>query len=139
MATITKSVQIRFEEETEQGRFCDALYFTEEQYAKLSDKDIQVAIDERVANWVAVVTAPPMEPEPVSDEELQAQETAKVDALLDQLAAVDTTLLGGNWSEIEPRWSEITDRITAEAQVEPEAALPSTGIDALDTVLRRKE
>jgi len=57
----TVMVQVKFTEETPQGRFCDALYLTPEQYASMSQQDVDALKAERVNNWKAVVTAVPVE------------------------------------------------------------------------------
>lgn len=50
-------MKIDFEVETQHGRFCDALYFEDD--AVPDDATIDAMKQERVANWIAVVTAPP--------------------------------------------------------------------------------
>lgn len=52
-------VQIIFEVETAHGMFRDALYFPADQVP--SDEEIELLKQERVNNWIAVVTAPPIE------------------------------------------------------------------------------
>lgn len=63
---ITKRIQILIKEDTKFGKLNDALYFSEEEYAKLDEKDIQIAVDERVqnyeANQQAIKDTPPVEP-----------------------------------------------------------------------------
>jgi len=55
-------VQIVFEKETQYGTYRDALYFPEDQVP--SDEEIERLKQERVDNWIAVITAPPMEEVP---------------------------------------------------------------------------
>ena len=50
-------MQIVFEVETAYGKFCDALYF--EDNAVPDEATIEAMKQERVDNWIAVVTAPP--------------------------------------------------------------------------------
>jgi hypothetical protein len=50
-------MQIVFEVETAHGKFCDALYF--EDNAVPDEATIEALKQERVNNWIAVVTAPP--------------------------------------------------------------------------------
>jgi len=50
-------MRIVFEVETAYGRFCDALYF--EDAAVPDEATIEAMKQERVDNWIAVVTAPP--------------------------------------------------------------------------------
>lgn len=58
------------------GEFSDALHFTPEERAELTDAQLEQMARERYDNWVAAVTAPAEpapEPEPVSEEDRQAQ------------------------------------------------------------------
>jgi hypothetical protein len=48
-------MKIDFEFDTEYGRFCDALNFEDD--AIPSDADIEAMKQQRLANWIAVVTA----------------------------------------------------------------------------------
>jgi hypothetical protein len=50
-------MQIVFEVETAHGKFCDALYFEDD--AVPDEATIEALKQERVNNWIAVVTAPP--------------------------------------------------------------------------------
>jgi hypothetical protein len=50
-------MQIVFEVETAHGKFCDALYFEDD--AVPDEATIEALKQERVDNWIAVVTAPP--------------------------------------------------------------------------------
>jgi hypothetical protein len=50
-------VKIDFEVETTHGKFADALYF--EANAVPDDATIEALKQERVDNWIAVITAPP--------------------------------------------------------------------------------
>jgi hypothetical protein len=65
-------IQVLIKEQTEVGEFQDALYFTEEEYASLSEKDIQKMIDTRIENWVNQVQNPPIPEEPTK-EDLESQ------------------------------------------------------------------
>ena len=54
-------VQVIFSRSGDYGTFRDALWMTQEQYDSTS-ADVLVAMeDERYANWLAIVTAPPQE------------------------------------------------------------------------------
>jgi hypothetical protein len=55
-------MQIVFEVETAHGKFCDALYFEDD--AVPDEATIEAMKQERVDNWIAVITAPPAPPEP---------------------------------------------------------------------------
>jgi hypothetical protein len=56
------TIQIVFEKETQHGTYRDALYFPEDQVP--SDEEIERLKQERVDNWIAVITAPPVEEPP---------------------------------------------------------------------------
>lgn len=64
-------MKIDFEVQTEHGMYRDALYFTDEEYAALTEDDIEQLKQTRVDNWIAVITAPPVE---VVEEEVQPAE-----------------------------------------------------------------
>lgn len=55
-------IQIIFEAETPYGTFCDALYFLTNELP--SDEVLERLKQERVDNWIAVITAPPVEEVP---------------------------------------------------------------------------
>ena len=62
-------VRIIFEKEFEHGMFRDALYFTQEEYALLSEVEVEDMKQQRYDNWVAIVaemSTPPVEA-PVED------------------------------------------------------------------------
>ena len=67
-------IQVRFSEQTKYGEYQDALYYTEDEYAKLTEEDITAAKQARIDNWIQVVENPPIVVKPTK-EELQAQET----------------------------------------------------------------
>lgn len=50
-------MKIDFCVDTDHGRFCDALYVDE----NTDDATIEAMKQERVNNWIAIVTAPPVE------------------------------------------------------------------------------
>jgi hypothetical protein len=50
-------MKIDFEFETQYGKFADALYFEDE--AIPDDATIEAMKQERLSNWIAIVTAPP--------------------------------------------------------------------------------
>lgn len=55
-------MQIVFEVETAHGKFCDALYFEDDVVP--DEATIEAMKQERVDNWIAVITAPPAPPAP---------------------------------------------------------------------------
>ena len=60
-------VRIIFEKEFDHGMFRDALYFTQEEYALLSEVEIETLKQQRYDNWVAIVTEMSTPPAPVED------------------------------------------------------------------------
>lgn len=50
-------MKIDFCVDTDYGRFCDALYVDE----NTSEADIEAMKQDRVNNWIAAITAPPVE------------------------------------------------------------------------------
>lgn len=62
-----ETVQIIFEVQTSYGMYRDAFYFPADQVP--SDEDLELLKQERVGNWIAVITAPPVEViEPIVEE-----------------------------------------------------------------------
>lgn len=55
-------IKIDFEFETPYGKFADALHLPDDH--GLSDAEIQAMKEQRRDNWIAIVTAPPVEEEP---------------------------------------------------------------------------
>jgi hypothetical protein len=53
-------MKINFEYETQYGKFGDALWFPDDQPLP-SEADIEAMKLERLNNWIAVITAPPIE------------------------------------------------------------------------------
>lgn len=51
--------KIDFEFDTEYGVFRDALYLPED--STFSEEEIQIMKQQRVDNWIAAITAPPVE------------------------------------------------------------------------------
>lgn len=51
-------MQIVFEVDTPHGKFCDALHFEDD--AVPDDATIEAMKQERVNNWIAAITAPPV-------------------------------------------------------------------------------
>ena len=52
-------MKIDFQFNTQYGTFCDALNF--EDNAIPSDADIEAMKQQRLDNWIAIITAPPIE------------------------------------------------------------------------------
>ena len=47
--------QVRIQEETELGQFNDAVYYTPDEWLTVKQEDIDLAVKERVDNWIAFV------------------------------------------------------------------------------------
>ncbi len=58
-------IQIVFSFDTQFGRFTDALYLADDH--TFTDEEIQAMKQQRVDNWIAVVSAPPAEEAPVQE------------------------------------------------------------------------
>ncbi len=65
-------VQYRIREMTSEGEFNDSLYFTKEEWAKLTQEELATMVKKRVDDWVNIVKNPPKSVGP-TQEELQAQ------------------------------------------------------------------
>jgi hypothetical protein len=65
-------MQIVFEFETPHGKFCDALYFEDD--AIPDEAAIEAMKQERLDNWIAVITAPP----PVQTSKYQRDENGNL-------------------------------------------------------------
>ena len=55
-------IKIDFEFQTPHGKFADALHLPDDH--TFTDDEIQAMKQQRVDNWIAVVTAPPVETPP---------------------------------------------------------------------------
>ena len=53
-------MKINFEYETAYGKFGDALWFSDDQPLP-SEAEIEAMKQQRLDNWIAVITAPPIE------------------------------------------------------------------------------
>lgn len=80
-------VQIRFKEETEFGIYSDSLFYTQAEYAALSDGAKVAAKQSRVAAYVSGVKNPPAPPV-LTKQELQAAKTS----LLSEIAVLDAKI-----------------------------------------------
>lgn len=49
---------INFQFDTKYGQFCDALILTDEEFAALSESDIEAMKQQRLTNWIAVIETP---------------------------------------------------------------------------------
>jgi hypothetical protein len=89
-------VQVQFSEDTEVGKYNDALYFTQEEYEQLTQKQIDAIKKQRVDNWVNIIKTPVIQKEQTK-EELQIQEQQ----LINQKASIESQL------------SEVSSKISA--------------------------
>ena len=69
-------IQIIFRTDTKYGTFQDALWFSKEDYEKATQEDIDVMKQERVDNWIKVMTTSVSEP---TKEEQLAQVQSQID------------------------------------------------------------
>lgn len=58
-------IKIDFQFETPYGKFADALWFHDDQIP--SDAEVEVMKQQRLDNWIAVITAPPSEEVPTEE------------------------------------------------------------------------
>lgn len=83
-------VQVRFKEQTPYGEYCDALYFTQEEFDTLTEEDIQQRKDLRVQNYIDLMNTPVVvEAESAKDIE---NELLKIEESISQLAIFKTAL-----------------------------------------------
>ena len=78
-------VQVLFSEDTDKGRFQDALYYTEDDWAATNQAVVDAEKKSRKDNWYAVVTAP-------SPELTEAEQAAQLQERIDAITAEKTDL-----------------------------------------------
>lgn len=61
-------ISIPFRFETKYGAYSDTLWFTEEEYAALSEEQIEEMKQQRVANWINLIENPPVFEEVITEE-----------------------------------------------------------------------
>ena len=64
---VGNSVQVLFRKSTPYGEYQDALYFPQDDYEKLSPEEIEAMKQFRIDNWIAIITAPLKEEEPIDE------------------------------------------------------------------------
>jgi hypothetical protein len=74
--------------------YCDAFYFTQEDYAKLDEKTLQGMKDERVAGWKTQLENPPPAYEPTEADLVKEKEAIEAQV-----------------AELQTRLSETTEKI----------------------------
>jgi len=52
-------VQVRIKEQTSQGEFNDSLYYTTEEWANITQENVQRAAQQRVDSWVNLIKGAP--------------------------------------------------------------------------------
>lgn len=55
-------IQVIFRVDTPHGAYQDALWFTKEEYDKVTQEEIDIKKQERVDNWIKIVSTPSVEP-----------------------------------------------------------------------------
>lgn len=83
-------IQVRFTVDTPRGPYSDALYFTEEAWAKRDEQVIEAAKQARADNWLNVVTAPPRSE---TKEDMQARNDALAQQIAELVVEKDTLAL----------------------------------------------
>ncbi len=71
-------IKIDFEFQTPHGKFADALYLPDDH--GLNDAEIQAMKEQRRDNWIAVVTAPPVE-QPDTTKEIAGETYQKLEGV----------------------------------------------------------
>lgn len=75
-------IQIIFRVDTEHGTYQDALWFSETEYAELKQEDLDRMKQERIDNWLKIVSTPVVES---TIEELAIQKQSEIDMLIARL------------------------------------------------------
>jgi len=70
------------------GDFHDAIYFTEAEFAAMSEAQVEAAIQQRITNWVATIEAARAAPKPTNEE----IESARADEIFEALAGDDPAM-----------------------------------------------
>lgn len=71
-------IQVIFRKDTPHGTYQDALWFTKEEYDKVTQEEIDIKKQERIDNWLSIISTP--QPEPTKEEQL-----ARIQSELDSL------------------------------------------------------
>lgn len=79
---ITKKIQINIDEETKYGKFSDSMYFTEEEFNELSEKEVNSRIEERLIKWIDFMDNKPEDLGPTVEQLITHKE--KLQALIDE-------------------------------------------------------
>jgi len=74
-------VKINFTKSNETYSFSDALHFTQEEYATLTEQDIENLKQQRFDNWYAIITYVPTEEELAAQAALEEQQRLEQEAL----------------------------------------------------------
>ena len=87
-------IQVRFKEQTDYGSYNDALYFTLDEYKDIKQADIDLLKQQRVDNWVNMVSNPPAYIEPTLDElkSMRADLQEQIDSLDSQIGAKENKI-----------------------------------------------
>lgn len=72
-------IKIDFSFETEYGKFADALHLPEDHV--FTDQEIEAMKVQRKDNWIAVVSAPPIEPEVVNTVEIAGETYTRLEGV----------------------------------------------------------
>ena len=89
--TQAAKIMVPIVEQTTEGEFRDCLYFTQEQWVKLTDADIVAQKHQRKTNWLAFIEQA-KQPQPVIEptpEDIEVQIKQAQDAIKQQQAALD--------------------------------------------------
>ena len=81
-------VQVRFVVDTPHGQYSDCLYFSQDDYAKLSKKDLAKKEGERVSNWLDLIN----NPAPIVEPSLE-QEQSILQGLIEQKQSIEAQII----------------------------------------------
>jgi hypothetical protein len=91
--TSQQNVQIRFTVREGDHEYTDALYFTPEEFAALTEEQLEAMKVRRFENWKAIVTTP--RPEPTEEEKAAQLEALKAEQerIAAQIAGLEPQML----------------------------------------------
>jgi hypothetical protein len=121
-------VRVLIQENTEHGQYNDALYYSEAEFASLTNEDIQAAIKTRVDNWVGFVKEQSSrEPIPPTLEDMQQQADSikeQLDRLINTMASSDV-VSKEDIEAVAQKILESKESATTAASVKPISIKPS--------------
>ena len=89
-------VQVSFTADTKYGSYGDSLYFTEAEFSKLTQANIEEKKQERIDKWVASMdtVAAPKSPTKSQYQEMSSHISFQIVSLREKKSEIDTKILG---------------------------------------------